>query len=155
VITRNDFAHALIEELRRRSGDFYPHSTHNARALITQMQVENDGSGRFHQARFNPFNTTWHEPGDGSTILAGNTAGVREYPDFKTGVEATAKTLLQTQESYGYGPVRDALKRDARPAVTIRAIGKSAWGTNLELALEVLQEVKADYWQFAHVPIGQ
>jgi hypothetical protein len=52
-------------------------------------------------AAWNPFNTTWRS---GSTSCYNSSAGVKNYPDRATGIQATVKTLLL---SYYAGLVND------------------------------------------------
>lgn len=75
-----------------------PVSTNNLSLLYTWAKYEGG------DAQFNPLNTT--QNANGATNF--NSAGVKNYPDFKTGVEATAKTL---QNKY-YPELLDALKKN-------------------------------------------
>lgn len=75
-------------------------------------------------ARNNPFNTTRNIPGDADTKY--NSAGVRNYPDAQTGLDATVATLSL---SY-YKEIVSLLRKDD---VTARELGHCAslkkWGT--------------------------
>lgn len=75
-------------------------------------------------SRFNPLNTTQSMPGD--SIF--NSVGVRNYPDWQTGLDATIKTL-----SLGfYDAIRKALT-DGRDAGSIlSSVSASVWGTKFE-----------------------
>lgn len=83
-------------------------------------------------AKNNPFNTTKHIAGTVDTRY--NSKGVRNYPDRKTGIEATVKTLAL---SY-YKEIVDLLKKDdvtAHQLAHTKALKK--WGTG-EMVKKVL-----------------
>lgn len=100
-----------------------PATSNNVNAMLAWMKFE--GGGPFNPGspfHFNPLNTTQRMPGSSSP---GGVAGVQSYPDWKTGLDATVKTL-----NYGfYMPIRAALRSNAPPEVTILAIKQSPWGT--------------------------
>lgn len=73
--------------------------SHNNLAILN-LWAKHEGG----RAAFNPLNTTKNATG----ATAYNTAGVKNYPDFETGVNATAATL---KLSY-YAPIVSALKND-------------------------------------------
>ena len=61
-----------------------PKKRRNKMVLLAWMQAEGNS------ARCNPLNTT--QKTEHSTPLAGNTAGVQEYPTMQEGIGATVKT---------------------------------------------------------------
>ena len=129
---RNDWAHEFLNRLSS------PHTDKNAYALISWMQAEGGN------ALWNPLNTTQPMPGAWDY----NWVHVKNYPDFETGMDATVKTILQTADWLGYGPIRDRLRKSARPRRTLRAVEQSVWGTG-GLALDVLPYVQRDYRQYS------
>ena len=75
-------------------------------------------------SRYNPINTTQSMPGD--SIF--NSVGVRNYPDWSTGVAATLKTL-----SLGfYDGIRTALAAGDDASAVLAAVSQSPWGTKFE-----------------------
>lgn len=101
------------------------------------------------RARYNPLATTQRMPG--SSAMKGNTAGVQDYPDLKTGVAATIKTLKQP--GHGYEHIIDRLANGTAREI-LQAVAASSWGTGA-LALEILPDVKEDLDSYANKPIGQ
>lgn len=85
------------------------------------------------EARNNPFNTSKHIPGTVDTKY--NSHGVRNYPNRKTGLDATVATLRLSH----YKEIIDLLKKDT---VTAFELAKSAalkkWGTGA-MVLKVLR----------------
>jgi murein DD-endopeptidase MepM/ murein hydrolase activator NlpD len=74
------------------------------------------------QAGFNPLATTLPLPGATSF----NSAGVRNYPNFPTGLRATAQTLLNGR----YDPIVSGLRSGTATAVQLaQAVADSPWGT--------------------------
>lgn len=75
-------------------------------------------------SRYNPINTTQSMPGD--SIF--NSVGVRNYPDWSTGVAATLKTL-----GLGfYDGIRTALAAGDDASAVLAAVSQSPWGTKFE-----------------------
>ena len=76
---------------------------------------------------FNPLNTTFDVPG----AVSANSVGVKDYPDYETGVQATYATL----SLHFYSPIVELLLEAEIPAVDIwdaqvdAAIVASPWGT--------------------------
>ncbi len=89
---------------------------------IKFLQAWRQGEGG--QARNNPFNTSKDVPGDADTRY--NSHGVRNYPDRKTGLEATVATLKLSF----YKEIVDLLKKDTVTAVELaRTHALKKWGT--------------------------
>lgn len=72
-------------------------------------------------SQYNPLNTTKSMPGD--SVF--NSVGVRNYPDWNTGLEATWLTL----ESAFYDAIRAALQRGSDAIGVLSAVTASPWGT--------------------------
>jgi hypothetical protein len=123
-----------------RYGDFFV-TKRTKRAVLSWVTAEGT------KAKFNPLATT--QPMSGATDF--NSVGVKNYPDLKTGLEATVKTLGFS--GHGYGAIVRRLKRDDTAAHILEAVEQSDWGTG-GLAVEVLEDVKDDYESFADRPIG-
>lgn len=89
---------------------------------IKFLQAWRQGEGG--KARNNPFNTTKHIAGTTDTKY--NSVGVRNYPDRKTGLNATVATLKLDH----YKEIVDLLKKDT---VTAHELARTAalkkWGT--------------------------
>lgn len=135
-MTRRQFAERFLDGIRA------PITRRNIAVCLAIIQAEGDS------ARCNPWNTTQKAPG--STPLPGNTAGVQEYPDFKTGIQATIDTLekgcAMEGDPYRYRAIRARLRANAGAAGTLRAWQASAWGTGT-LALACLPQT---YLRFKH-----
>ena len=96
----------------------------NLRALRAWQRAEG-GS-----AAFNPLNTT--QPFAGARDY--NPIGVKHYPSRRAGLEATVDTLLNGR----YAPVVRDLRSGAPARRTLRDVGRSPWGTNSDLLMQVL-----------------
>ena len=107
-------------------------TVHTRRALQAQMQAEG-GS-----AKNNPFNTTMPMPG--ATNF--NSVGVKNYVNAEQGIQATIKTLKEN--GHGYEEIRKLLRANASAVQIVTAIGRSDWGTDSSLALEVLDDIRHD-----------
>jgi hypothetical protein len=76
----------------------------------------------------NPFDTSLSVPG--STTLSGNSAGVQDYPDAATGIQATADTLVKSDSAYGYGRLLSALADPSSSLSTLEATeNATSWGS--------------------------
>ncbi len=75
-------------------------------------------------SRFNPLNTTQSMPGD--SIF--NSVGVRNYPDWQTGLDASVKTLALGF----YDQIRASLAAGTDASAVLGAISGSVWGTKFE-----------------------
>jgi hypothetical protein len=116
-MTPIDFAHALL----RRLG--LPETENNIASLVGLQIQEGGYSGN--SARFNPMNVT--QPAPGSRLAPGFSSKgpqIQAYPDWDTGVEATAKLLSNGL----YKGVIASLARSAPPADTLREIAISPYG---------------------------
>lgn len=85
----------------------------------------------------NPFNTT--QPAAGASVI--NSAGVKAYPNWQTGLTATVTTLLAPL--HGYSAIRKNLLSDGPPAEFANAVGSSQWGTNGSCIASTLSSGKA------------
>jgi len=72
----------------------YPNTANNRTKLAAIAKIEGNKSGTY-----NPFNTT-----GGSQFPKFNSVGVRNYPDWATGVEYTAKQLNKSVTAVPGGP---------------------------------------------------
>lgn len=120
----------------------------NMVALIAWQAAE--GGPEAPQAKFNPLNTTRRMPG--STDF--NWVHVQNYTSESSGLEATARTLFETNPIFGYTPIINRLRRGARPRSTLDAVESSSWGTG-GLAKSIVDDVKRSYDYYADKPIGQ
>ena len=101
---------------------------------IKFLQAWRQGEGG--QARNNPFNTSKDVPGEADTKY--NSHGVRNYPDRKTGLEATVATLKLSF----YKEILDLLKKDTVTALELaRTNALKKWGTG-EMVRKVLASGK-------------
>lgn len=133
-MTRRDFAKALLRHLGA------PITLRNMWVLISWMQAEGGA------AKNNPLNTTEEWPG--ATVY--NWVGVKNYPKFGDGVQATARTLNYGADRglYGYGAIRHGLRHNAYALDTLEAVERSMWGTG-GLAVRCLPGVKRSFASFA------
>ncbi len=132
IVTRGKWAEAFLDELGA------PANRANLYALVAWIQAEGG------EAKWNPLNTT-HDA-IGATDY--NWVGVKNYPSFEVGLQATIETLEYGAERdlYGYRPIKRNLKRGRRAGKTLRAVEASTWGTG-GLALRCLPWVKRS-WEF-------
>jgi len=124
-----------------------PVTKRNLAAILSIIRAEGDS------ARCNPLNTTWPLPD--SWVLPGNTAGVREYPSFHDGLEATCRTLNYGADHklYGYAPIRHRLRHNMGAIGTLRAWEQSAWGTG-GLALACLPTTYLRFKYYSNLPLN-
>src|SRR5215471_21223343 len=120
-VTPAQFAEAVLTRIKGPNGETIHATDNNINAMIAWMAFEGghpfNPKSPFH---YNPLNTTQKMPGSSSP---GGPAGVQSYPDWKTGLDATVKTL-----SYGaYSHIRQAFVDDADPSVTLHAVKVSPW----------------------------
>lgn len=120
-MTPLEFAHRLLDRLG------FPESDNNLRALVAVQAIE---GGHTNGALFNTMNTG--QPMEGSHVwhvLNPKTGfGIQAYTSWEQGIEATARTLLNTK--FDYSGILKALKANAPPDETIRQWGLSPWGWN-------------------------
>ncbi|MDP3972344.1 MAG: hypothetical protein Q8P61_05460 [Candidatus Nanopelagicales bacterium] len=109
-----DFARVVLE----RSG--WPVSGENMCALVA-WQVAEGGHFVPGSTTFNPLNTSQSMPGD--SVF--NSHGVRNYPDWETGIQATVRTL---QYDF-YSGIRAALAAGNNAVAVLQAVSDSPWGT--------------------------
>lgn len=134
-VTRGGFAKRIINGF----GEEATRSRMNA--LVAWISAEGT------KAKYNPLATT--QPMTGASDF--NTTHVKNYPNLKTGVEATIKTLKQSGHGYEY--IIDRLHHGT-PREILQAVAASSWGTGA-LALQILPDVKKDFDSYANKPIGQ
>ncbi len=122
-VTPSQFAEAVLTRIKGPNGETIHATANNVNAMLAWMKFE--GGGEFNPGspfHFNPLNTTQAMPGSHSP---GGPAGVQSYPDWKTGLDATVKTL-----GYGfYQGIRASLAANNPPEVTLAAVKASPWGT--------------------------
>lgn len=106
---------------------------HTRRAFAAELQAEGG------EAENNPFNTTISAPGATCYNIV---PCVKNYPTPKIGIEATIRTLKQ--ECCRYNLIRRPVILNAPATRIVRGFGESEWGTNLELVIAVLSDIKAD-----------
>ncbi len=98
----------------------WPLTGSNLRALIAWEAAEG-GSFTPQGSKFNPLNTTM--PAAGATIF--NSVGVKNFPDWATGLDATLRTLAMPF----YTEIRAALTAGKDPVAVLAAVDASPWGT--------------------------
>ncbi|MFZ4515750.1 MAG: hypothetical protein ACOYN3_05510 [Acidimicrobiia bacterium] len=101
-----------------------PKTPENVRAMTAWAQAEGT------KASFNPLATT--QGASGATNF--NSVGVKNYPSYEVGLEATVKTLLNGR----YENILGALRRGNSAEAVGSAIEDSPWGTG-GLVLRVLR----------------
>ncbi|NQU36114.1 MAG: hypothetical protein HQ526_00780 [Actinobacteria bacterium] len=108
-------------ELLQRGG--WPLTGSNVCAVVGWELAE---GGHFipGSSTFNPLNTSQSMPGD--SVF--NSHGVRNYPNWNTGLDATVKTM----ELGYYDYVRLALMQGDNAIGVLQAVGTSVWGTKFE-----------------------
>jgi hypothetical protein len=109
-MTPLDAARAVLHRLN------IPESTNRLVGLVAFAAEE--GGHWNNSARYNPWNTTLSMPGARSVIGA-----VKAYPDWQTGIEATARTMAQDNMR----PIVNALKADASPRAFLVAVTSTPW----------------------------
>jgi len=104
-----------------------PITSNTIRGLVAFAYQE---GGHTNGARFNPFNTMRGTPTGDKDILSVNFAtgkpgaGVQSFKNWDDGLEATVRTLSQTNMR----PIVDVLRANAPPAEIIAKIAASDWG---------------------------
>lgn len=113
----------------------YPTTDDNVRACLAWTRSER-GDETTTAAAFNLFDTT--QPMPGATDY--NEAGVKNYPDWWTGVHANVATL--GQDFPGYQAIRDHLHAGQDASATCAAISASPWGSHPtdEMLAEVVND---------------
>lgn len=140
-MTRGQFANRVTAGLGAKV------TLHTRRAWQAQMQAEGGGAAN------NPFNTTLRMPGSTKYNDLGHGIGVQNYVNAEQGVQATIRTLKEN--GHGYEKIRQLLRANATAVQIVTAIGRSDWGTDASLALEVLDEIKRDIQPLGHLEAKQ
>lgn len=112
-LTRYAWAVIFLETLGIHPND------QNVKAVVAWEQAE--GGMTNNSATWNPLNTTQNE--DGAKTI--NSDGVKAYPDFLTGLNASTQTIRNGL----YGPILQALQTGTAEQIA-DAIGASKWGTS-------------------------
>jgi cell pole-organizing protein PopZ len=115
---RTQFAHDLLSALGA------PQTAENVRAIAAWAQAEGTS------AAFNPLATTETAP-DATNF---NGVGVKNYPTYAEGVQATVATLMNGR----YSNILAALADGSSAQRVAQAIAQSPWGTGTRV-LQVLQ----------------
>lgn len=136
VVTRGAWAKRLCDAYDLHLTD------HRKYAIVSWETAEGT------MAKYNPLATTLFMPG--CTFF--NLVGVKNYPNLKSGITATVRTLAES--GHGYEGILAALHANASALEILSAVSDSDWGTGV-LAEAVLPYVKADYELYANRPIGQ
>jgi hypothetical protein len=136
MISRKEWAAKFCKQIGA------PVTTRNLWALVAWESAEGT------KARFNPLATTKRMPGSWDF----NSVPVQNYPDLATGLKATKQTLQES--GHRYEPILFCLKQNTYAIDTLRAVAASAWGTG-DLAIELLDDVKKWWSEYADLPIGQ
>jgi hypothetical protein len=110
MTTRLDFATLLLNKLDR------PTCNNNIISMLAWMAYENT------DAAYNPLATERDYPG--ATDF--NEAGVKNYPDLESGINATIEALTNGL----YGEILADLANCADPETTCAAISASRWGSH-------------------------
>lgn len=113
----------------------YPSTVDNVRACLAWCRSEFGGRAPI-PAVFNLFASTQDMPG----ATDYNAVGVRNYPDWFSGVDANVATLAQ--DHVGYQSIRDHLTAGHDASATCAAISASVWGSHPTDA--ILAEVDND-----------
>lgn len=119
MVTRSDFASGFL------NGIGAPLSDENYIGMYAWIRSEfGDGQAPDRMPAYNPLATTQgaHDTQDW------NSAGVKIYPDFATGLQANVDTLLQNHP--GYQAILDAFRGNAGAYQIVQAISESAWGSH-------------------------
>jgi hypothetical protein len=132
AVTRERYARDLLARLG------IPARPQAVVALVAWMAGENT------QADWNPLATTMAAPG----ALTFNAAGVKRYPSYDAGLDATARTLRLRW----YAPVLDALRRGAAAREVLDAVAASPWGTG-QAAVRALRPTIASWPRAAMVMV--
>lgn len=125
-MTRLEWAQRFLRQLG------VPVTDRTRMAMVVWMQSE--GS----PARWNPLATILPMPG----AVTMNSAGVKHYPDRRTGLEASLRTIREEQ----YDEIVRRLARNSYPRYIVNAIAESPWGTDGELMLRVLRSARRGYF---------
>jgi hypothetical protein len=137
-LSRTGFAFDLLRRLHM------PVTKENVSAIVAWERAE---GGHFHNdAHYNPLNTTQPRPGDHA--INGNSAGVRAYSSYESGLRATEQTLRNGR----YGPVLRALRSGRSAERVAHAVVASPWGTGslISACLPAARAEVAKAWRHHH-----
>jgi hypothetical protein len=113
MTTPLEFSAALLDYMG------VPRTQNRLVGLVAFAAIE---GGHWHDsAKHNPFNTMY--PAPGAVQAPGLLTGIKSYPDWPTGIAATAHTIGQSNMK----PIADALRNDVDPQSFLAAITQSAW----------------------------
>jgi hypothetical protein len=132
AVTRERFARDLLARLG------VPARPQAVVALVAWMAAENTA------ADWNPLATTMAAPG----ALTYNRTGVKRYPSYDAGLDATVRTLRLRW----YAPIVDALRRGAAAREVLEAVAASPWGTG-QAAVRALRPTVASWPRAAMVVV--
>lgn len=119
MVTRTDFATGFLDGIQA------PRSDQNYLGVYAWIRSEfGDGEAPSGMPMYNPLATTQGANGTQDW----NSAGVKIYPDFATGLQANVDTLLQNHP--GYQAILDAFRSNAGAYQIVQAISESAWGSH-------------------------
>lgn len=93
-------------------------------AMLQWMAAE--GGHWNNSAHYNPLNSTLGMPGSGHMAKNPN---IKAYVDWQQGLEATVRTLTDSNSAYGYAKIIDAFRSGSSAGDIYSAIGSSRWGT--------------------------
>lgn len=111
MATLKDFAVALLNTLGLEP------TKNRLISLVAFGAIE--GGHWNNTATYNPFNTTLNAPG----AVSVNSVGVKAYPNWATGIKATAATIAQTNMR----PIAVALKNNVDPKAFLTAVTQTPW----------------------------
>jgi len=136
--SRGSFATAVL------AGIGAPVNTETMTVLMAQMRVENTSSA------FNPMATTQGAPG----ATNANSVGVKNYPDFNTGVSATVQTLMNGYYDNYIAGLRAGNQENANQIVSDAAQDLNTWGSGGVAVLSLVDSTRGNLGYYTGLPIG-
>lgn len=89
--------------------------------------VTSEGGNWHNTAKYNPLDTTEQEPGSVSYDTGAAVPGIQAYTSWSEGLEATVQTLQDSDPSYGYQAILDAIDGDEGWDALVAALKGSSW----------------------------
>lgn len=114
-----DFAVALLGELGA------PDTKQNVTDVTAW--VESEGGNWNNTAKYNPLDTTYQEPGSVSYDTGAAVPGIQAYTSWQEGLDATVKTLEDSNPAYGYQAITTAIDDNEGWNALVDALKASSW----------------------------
>jgi len=129
MATPLDFARALLNRIG------LPQTRNRLVSIVAFVAREGGHWMAPQRGTHNPLNTTLSMPGavDQSNVDPSSPRGIKRYPNWESGIEATARTMVQANMR----PILNALIADADPHTFLQSINQSDWCPGCKYSYDV------------------